>query len=136
MELKTRELDRKAIEDQFWQDGVKIDNMTKVEKEFIIGLARWEVNSVGSSQGTFPGPWVLLELKDMEKVMRIIGTWNALAEENSNPQVRWIIRPQFNPQLIPSWHDIKSLDPEQIRENAMKLGKWLQKLPVDFEWWD
>lgn len=137
VKLKSHKVDRKAVEKQFRQEGLRLDNIRKPEKELILGLAKWGIEVVDFSTDDLGDPHVTFTFEDAVKVLRIMVAWNDTSVGRSNLNMAWRIRGWDNTlQLYPAWLYVDEDDRKSQKESMEKFGEWLQTRPADFEWPD
>jgi hypothetical protein len=103
-------------------------------KPLVIGLWRWQVKTTNSCQGHkdegWQYPWVRIRLGDAGKATVILAEWHYRSDRKP---LQWVIEPAWEPKIRPAETD---QDLEFLQKEAISLGKWLQKLPQDFVWFN
>lgn len=104
-------------------------------RDLVMGLWRWEIKTEMSCEGHLdhgaPFPWVDVPYSEAEHLARVVSWQNRLilpdGSENKNT---WVIRPRASLRLMPENRN-RSL--EEMREDAIEFGKFLQELPDDWD---
>lgn len=133
--LKPRDLTQVRAEVEQIKDRLGKEIDAKI-RDLVIGLRRWGINTLGSCEGhqdALPYPWVDIDPKDIQKAAIILSHWWPGRDENrpAADVPRWVLKPFAGiVRIIPE--DKHSRKLEEMQEEAMRFGKWLQELPDDY----
>ena len=134
--MKPRNLEEVKREVKSLRDSLGMPVDAKI-KDLVIGLRRWGINTSMSCEGHLkeglPYPWVEIDKADIARVIRILQLWWQGKDKNipASVQPRWVIKAFANViRIMPE--DKKSRSLEEMQEDAIAFGKFLQKLPDDY----
>lgn len=136
---KTTRLKKKDI-GKVKRDVEKIDSKGGVIEskiiDLVIGLNCWGIKTDMSCQGhkktSMPYPWVTVRWKYILAAARVLLEWNYRTGKDlfNSKTILWVMDPCATPQIRP----FSNLPLKKLQEDAVKFGKFLQKLPKDHKW--
>lgn len=134
--MKPRNLEEVKKEVDRLRDKLDLEIDEKI-KDLVIGLRRWGIETTasceGHSDGGLPYPWVDIDPTDLARIAKILPHWWFGKDKNlpASDQPRWIIKPFAGViRILPE--DKRSRSLEEMQEDAIAFGKWLQQLPEDY----
>jgi len=128
MKFRLKKKDLKEVKREVDQ----IENLDPKIRELIVGFRVWNVPTTNSCEGhndAKPYPWLMIPFPYIEEAGRILCEWDYRQEPRK--KIIWIIEPTAAPGIRPLVENHKL---EDLQEDAVKFGLFLQNLPKNFNW--
>lgn len=106
-------------------------------RDLIVGFWRCKIHTEMSCQGHHDGlpfPWVIIYPADVDKALLLCGLWN-IQKRPLCESIQWVVLSIILPsgkisiRLLPRCLSEENCPLEELQEDAIRFGKFLQELP-------